>query len=66
MDQAWLQQRVHLTPLVRTLDAVLRLADEQYEQGRASVEAVTTTSLKSVWAYATAKAEQEVHRIAAC
>jgi hypothetical protein len=40
MDQFWLQQRPHLAPLVRTLDGVLKLADEQYEQGRASGDAV--------------------------
>jgi hypothetical protein len=38
MDQTTLQQRPHLAPLARTLDAVLKLADEQYKQGRASGE----------------------------
>jgi hypothetical protein len=64
MDQAWLHERPHLAPLARTLDAVLKLADEQYEQGRASGEAVDYSEFEERVAHATAKVEQEVHRIA--
>jgi hypothetical protein len=64
MDQAWLQQRPHLAPLVRTLDAVLKLADEQYEQGRASGDAVDYAEFEECVAHATAKIEQDVHQVA--
>ncbi len=64
MDQAWLQQRPHLTPLVRILDAVLKLADEQYEQGRASGDAVDYGEFEERVARITAKVEQDVHKIA--
>lgn len=63
MDQAWLQLRPHLAPLVRTLDAVLKLADEQYRQGRASGDAVDYGAFEERVAQATAKVEQDVHRI---
>jgi hypothetical protein len=64
MEHAWLQQRPHLAPLVRSLDAVLQLADEQYKQGRASGDAVDYGEFEVRVAHATAKIEQEVHRIA--
>jgi hypothetical protein len=64
MDQAWLQQRPHLAPLARTLDAVLKLADEQYEQGRANGDAVDYAEFEERVAHATAKIEQDVHQVA--
>jgi hypothetical protein len=64
MDQAWLQLRPHLAPLVRTLDAVLKLADEQYQQGRASGDAVDYGAFEERIARATAKVDQDVHRMA--
>jgi hypothetical protein len=64
LDQAWLHQRPHLAPLARRLDEVLRLADEQYEQGRASGDAVDYGAFEERVARATyAKFEQDVHQI---
>jgi hypothetical protein len=50
MDHVWIQRRPHLAPLVQRLAAVLKLADELYEQGRADGKPVdSTASSKSVW-----------------
>jgi hypothetical protein len=46
------------------LDEVLQLADEQYQQGRASGDAVDYGLFEERVARATAKVEQDVHRIA--
>jgi hypothetical protein len=48
MDQTWLQQRPHLRQLIRSLDEVLQLADEQYHQGRSSGDAVDYVASHSV------------------
>jgi hypothetical protein len=40
MDQTWLQRRPHLKELACGLDEVLQLADEQYQRGRTSGDAV--------------------------
>ena len=63
MDQTWLQQRPHLAPLMRSLDAVLQLADDQYKQGRANGDAVDYAFEERV-AHATARVEQDVHWVA--
>jgi len=64
MDQAWLHQRPHLAPLARSLDAILKLADEQYKQGRAGGDAVDYAEFEERVAHATARIEQDVHQVA--
>jgi hypothetical protein len=64
MDQAWLQQRPHMRQLVRGPNEVLRLADEQYQQGRGSGDAVDYGEFEQRVAHANALVEQDVHRIA--
>lgn len=64
MDQAWIEQRPHLAPLARSLDEVLKLADEQYGQGRAGGDAVDYAAFEECVGRATAKVEQAVHQIA--
>lgn len=64
MDQAWLLQRPHLKQLVRGLDEVLQLADEQDQQDRASGDAVDYGELEERVARASANVEHDVHRIA--
>jgi hypothetical protein len=64
MDKAWTQQRPHLRTLVQSLDEDLKLADELYEQGRASGEAVDYGAFEERVARATAKVEQDVHQVA--
>jgi hypothetical protein len=49
---------------VCSLNEVLRLADEQYKQGRSSGHAVDYSEFEERVARATAKVEQDVHRIA--
>ena len=64
MNPTWVQQRPHLAPLVQSLEAVLKLADELYEQGRANGQAVDYGEFEERVAHATAKVEQGVHQIA--
>jgi hypothetical protein len=64
MDQEWLRQRPHLAPLARTLNTVLMIADGQYQQGRASGDAVDYGEFEERVAHVTAKVEQDVHSIA--
>ena len=64
MDQAWLQQRPHLRQLARSFNEVLQLADEQYQQGRASGNAVDYGKFEERVTLATAQVEQNVHGIA--
>lgn len=64
MDQAWLQEGPHLAPLARALDAILKLADDHYKQGRASGDAVDYSEFEERVAHATAKIEQDVHPVA--
>jgi hypothetical protein len=40
MDQAWLLRPSHLRQLACSLDEVLQRADQQYQHGRASGDAV--------------------------
>lgn len=64
MDEEWIRQRPHLAVLMRSLDDVLKLADEQYVQGRAGGDAVDYGAFEERVARATAKVEQNVHHIA--
>lgn len=64
MDHDWIRQRPHLAPLVRKLDAVLQLADELYERGRASGDSVDYGEFEERVARATAEVDQSVHQIA--
>jgi len=64
MDLAWVQQRPHLAPLLSSLAAVLKLADELHAQGRASGQSVDYSAVEEQVAHVTAKVEQGVRRIA--
>ena len=52
MDQAWLQQRPHLKPLMHSINAMLQLADAQYQEGRASGEAIDYSEFEERVAHA--------------
>jgi hypothetical protein len=64
MDHVWIQQRPHLAPLVLRLDALLKLADELYEHGRANGDSVDYGAFEERVARATAEVDQSVHQIA--
>jgi hypothetical protein len=64
MEQGWIQQRPHLAPLVLRLEAVLKLADELYERGRANGDSVDYGAFEERVARATAEVDQSVHQIA--
>jgi hypothetical protein len=63
MTNAWLQERPHLARLVRSLQAVLELADELYQRGRGSGESVDYSEFEER-AHATAEVERGVHHVA--
>jgi len=64
MDHGWIQQRLHLASLVHSLEAILQLADELYQQGRASGESVDYGQFEERVARATASVEQCIHQVA--
>jgi hypothetical protein len=64
MDNLWIEQRPHLAPLVLRLEAVLELADELYERGRANGDSVDYGAFEERVACATAEVHQSVYRIA--
>lgn len=64
MDHVWIEQRPHLASLVHSFEAILKLADELYQQGRATGESVDYGQFEERVARATASVEQCVHQIA--
>jgi hypothetical protein len=64
MDHVWIERRPHLASLVHSLEAILRLADELYQQGRATGESVDYGQFEERVSRATASVEQPVHQVA--
>ncbi|HET6340480.1 MAG TPA: hypothetical protein VFG30_45035 [Polyangiales bacterium] len=54
MDHVWIQRRPHLAALARNLEDITQLADELYQQGRASGESVNYGQFEERVARATA------------
>lgn len=63
MNHAWLQQRPHLAELARSMQAVLELADELYERGRFSGDAVDYGEFEERAALAASEVERGVHHV---
>lgn len=64
MEQTWLSERPHLTPLVERVQALLELADEAHQRGRSDGDSVDYGAFEERVSEATAELERAVHHVA--